>query len=188
MALAGWPNVISAARLAAMPVLLAAALTRRPRVFAWLLLVCLLSDIADGLIARRFHLESALGAALDTTADFLMTGMAAVGMVTLQPAFVAAHLVQLVVLAALYAGEVAIALVRYRRLSSFHTYAVRVGAYLQGVFFVWLFFWGEAPWLFYAAWIVGCVAYAEEWVLVALLPDWTHDVRGLYWVLKRTRA
>jgi phosphatidylglycerophosphate synthase len=178
------PNLISAGRLIAMPVLLATALQRRPVAFAWLLLACLLSDIADGLIARHYHLESKLGAALDSTADLVLTLTAVYGMVVLQPAFVAGHLVALGIVASLYAGQVVLALLRYRRLSSFHTYATRASAYAQGVFFVGLFFYGYMPWLFYTAWVVSCVAYLEEWMIVAVLPRWTHDVRGLYWVLK----
>ena len=188
MNLAQVPNVISACRLLAVPVLLFAAVEGRPRLFAWLLLLSLLSDIVDGVVARRYHLESTLGAILDTTADFLLTVMAAIGMFTLQPAFVSAHAAQLLLLLGLYVGEVLISLARYRRLSSFHTYADRVCAYAQGIFFVGLFFWGYTPWLFYTAWIAGCLAYIEEWALLALLPEWTHDVRGIYWVLKARRT
>jgi hypothetical protein len=31
------------------------------------------------------------------------------------------------------------------------------------------------------------VAYLENFVLLAVLPEWTHDVRGLYWVLRARR-
>lgn len=181
------PNIISGCRLAATPVLLYTAVARRPMFFAWLLLACLLSDIADGLIARTFHLQSRVGAALDTTADFLVTIFSAVGIVTMQWRFVVDHAWQLELLLGLFLGEVAISLWRYRRLSSFHTYLVRITAYLQGAFFLALFFWGYSAWLFYVMWIVACVGQAEEWILLALLPEWTHDVRGLYWVLKARR-
>ena len=186
-ALAYLPNLISGCRLLATPVLLVAALERRPRVFAWLVLACLLSDIADGLIARTFHLQSRLGAALDTTADFLVTLIAAVGISTMQWPFVVAHAWQLELLVGLFGGEVLLSLWRYHRLSSFHTYIVRASAYAQGAFFLGLFFWGSETWLFYVMWIVSCVGQVEEYALIALLPTWTHDVRGLYWVLKARR-
>ena len=181
------PNVISTCRLLATPVLLAAALERRAPLFAWLLLACLLSDIADGLIARAFRLQSRLGAALDSAADFLVTVVAVTGMIMLQWQFVVAHAWQLALFVGLLFGEVIVSLVRYHRLSSFHTYLVRISAYAQGIFFVGLFFWGYVVWLFYLTWIVSCLAELEEWILLALLPTWTHDVRGLYWVLKARR-
>jgi CDP-diacylglycerol--glycerol-3-phosphate 3-phosphatidyltransferase len=181
------PNVITTCRLLAAPVLLAAALERRASLFAWLLLLCLLSDIADGFIARAFRLQSRLGAALDSAADFLVTVVAVTGMIMLQWRFVVAHAWQLALFVGLLFGEVIVSLVRYHRLSSFHTYLVRISAYAQGIFFVGLFFWGYVVWLFYLTWIVSCLAELEEWILLALLPTWTHDVRGLYWVLKARR-
>lgn len=186
-ALSAVPNLISGCRLLATPVLLWAAVNRMPRLFAWLLLACLLSDIADGFIARTLHLESRLGAALDTTADFLVTVLSAIGIATMQWPFVNGHAWQLELLVALFGLEVVSSLVRYRRLSSFHTYLVRAAAYLQGAFVLSLFFWGYQGWLFYPMWLVSCLSQIEEWILLALLPKWTPDVRGLYWVLKARR-
>ena len=34
-------------------------------------------------------------------------------------------------------------------------------------------------------WVVSCLGQLEEWVILALLPEWTSDVQGLYWVVKR---
>ena len=179
-----WPNAISAARLAAMPVLLVLALERRPRAFAWLLLAGFLSDVVDGFLARSLHIESAIGSKLDSTADLLLSLVAAVGVVVLQPVFVVQHAIQLLVLVALYVLAVVCSLMRYGRLASFHTYTTRLWAYTQAAFLIWLFFWGYNAWLFYLAWGVGVVSHVEEFLLMAALPHWTHDVRGLYWVVK----
>ncbi len=181
------PNAITACRLLATPVLLVAALERFPSLFAWLLLACLASDIVDGLLARTLRLESPSGAALDSAADLLVTVIAAVGAITMQWPFVAAHAWQLWLLAGLFVGEVLISFARYRRPSSFHTYLVRAGAYAQGAFLLGLFFWGYSAWVFYAMWIIACAGQLEEWVLLAILPEWRSDVRGLYWVLKARR-
>lgn len=185
--LARAPNAITICRLLATPVLLFAALAQRPALFAWLLLGCLLSDIADGLLARTLRLQSAAGAALDSRADNLVTIIAGIGTITMQWPFVVAHAWQLGLMVALFAGEVLTSLARYGRLSSFHTYLVRVSAYAQGAFLLTLFFRGYSPALFYFMLIVFCVAELEEFVILALLPEWRSDVRGLYWVLKARR-
>ena len=185
----GWiamlPNAITICRLLATPVLLVAALQRWPMFFAWLLLACLLSDIADGLLARTLRLHSPFGAALDSAADMLVTIIAAVGTIRMQWPFIVAHAWQLELLAGLFVGEVLISLTRYGRLSSFHTYLVRISAYAQGAFLLSLLFWGYSAPLFYFMWVVSCLGQLEEWVILALLPEWTSDVQGLYWVLKR---
>jgi CDP-diacylglycerol--glycerol-3-phosphate 3-phosphatidyltransferase len=181
------PNAITTCRLLATPVLLFAALERFPSLFAWLLLACLASDIADGLLARTLRLESPFGAALDSAADLLVSIIAAVGTITMQWPFVVAHAWQLVLLVGLFVGEVLISLARYRRPSSFHTYLVRAGAYAQGAFLLSLFFWGYSAWLFYVMWMISCAGQLEEWTLLAVLPEWRSDVSGLYWVLKARR-
>ena len=181
------PNIISGCRLAATPVLLWLALGGHRDGFMWLLLACLLSDIVDGLIARTFRLESTFGAFLDSTADSLVTLTGVVGVVVYQWDFVAAHMVALFVMIACHLGQSAAALWKYGRLSSFHSYLMRVVAYAQGIFFMGLFLWGYTSWQFHLMFVLTCAAYAEDFLLVAILPTWTHDVRGLYWVLQTRR-
>lgn len=162
-----------------------ALITGRRGLFQWLLLACLLSDILDGLIARIFHLRSRLGAFLDSIADMLVTIIALMGLFAFQKEFLAAHFGPLAVVAPLYAVEMLAALVRYGRLSSFHTVLVRVAAYLSGIFIISLFLWGYWAGIFYAMVATSVAAYSEELVLLYVLPKWTADVRGLYWVLRR---
>jgi len=175
------PNAISAARLAATPVLLGAALQRHEDLFKWLLLVCLLSDILDGLIARTWKLATPLGAFLDSTADMLVTFIGFYAVYVFRWRDVRPHLFLIVAIVALYLIEAAAALLCYGRISSF---LVRVSAYLQGIFVMSLFLWGFIGWIFAIMVTVTLAAYAEELILVAILPEWKSDVRGLYWVLR----
>lgn len=65
------PNVLTAARLAAIPLFLWLLLSGHP---GWALLVLVassLTDYLDGALARRFHLVSRLGQILDPLADRL---------------------------------------------------------------------------------------------------------------------
>jgi CDP-diacylglycerol--glycerol-3-phosphate 3-phosphatidyltransferase len=83
--------------------------------------------------------------------------------------------------------EIAAALIRYRRLSSFHTYLSKAAAYLLGISIGVLFLWGLPAALLYAAVTASVVANLEELVLIWLLPQWRPNVRGLYWVLQERR-
>jgi CDP-diacylglycerol--glycerol-3-phosphate 3-phosphatidyltransferase len=133
---ANTPNGISLARLLATPVLLAAVLWRRPELFKWLLLACLLSDILDGLIARVFRLRSQLGAMLDSTADILVMIIMIAGVCVFQRQFVTAHFWEISVAVAFFALEIIAALWRYKRISSYHTILNRIAAYAQGIFVI----------------------------------------------------
>ena len=178
------PNALSTARLCATSVLLAAVVLRRVELFKWLLLACLLSDIVDGLIARAFHLTSKLGAALDSVADVLTLSIGLLGLLVFQRPFVAGHYGELLLVVVFYVTEVIASLVRYGKVSSFHTLLARVAAYMTGIFVMSLFFWGYLGWLFHAAMLVYVVELSEEMALIVLLPEWRSDVGGLLRVLR----
>jgi cardiolipin synthase len=65
------PNLITFLRLALVPAVAYALFVRAYDAALPLFLVAALSDTADGYIARRFHVTSRLGAALDPIADKL---------------------------------------------------------------------------------------------------------------------
>lgn len=182
------PNALSLFRLSAAPVLLGLVLAGQDRAFRWLLVASLVSDIADGLIARRLQITSKLGALLDSTADLLVSVITVFAVFRLQPQFVFEHYGPVLLVVGLYLLAVAGAFLRYGKLASYHTIGSRIAAYAQGIFVVLLFFKGYEPSLFYLMIGITSVAYVEELVLLWLLPTWSVDVGGLYWVLKNERS
>lgn len=177
------PNGISLARLLAAPMLLGTVIFRKPDLFKWLLLACLLSDILDGLIARIFKLQSRLGATIDSTADIVVTMIMIGGVCMFQEPFVRAHVLEIALAVGLFLLEMIISFWRYGRISSFHTILNRISVYAQGIFVMSLFLWGYRSWLFYPMITLAIVASLEEFVLLYLFAECRVDVRGLYWVL-----
>jgi cardiolipin synthase (CMP-forming) len=155
--------------------------------FTWVLVPALLSDIADGFIARRFGLTSRLGALLDSIGDTLLFFVALFGVWAFYPELLQAHAVAGLMLIGSWIVEIAVALIRYRRLSSFHTYLSKAAAYLLGISIGVLFLWGLPAALLYVAVTASVVANLEELALMWLLPQWRPNVRGLYWVLQERR-
>ena len=99
-----------------------------------------------------------------------------------------AHFWELSIVVFLYVVEILAALLRYGKISSFHTIVNRIAAYSQGIFVMSLFLWGYRGWLFQTMIAVTIVASLEEFLLLAVLPEWRSDVRGLYWVLADRRT
>jgi CDP-diacylglycerol--glycerol-3-phosphate 3-phosphatidyltransferase len=182
------PNVVTGARLAATPALLLLAVLHEERLFGWLLVAALLSDIADGLIARSLRIESRLGAALDSTADALLFPVAAYGVWVFHRQVVDDHGVAFLVVLACWLGEYAVALWRYGKFSSFHTYLARIGAYALGIFVGALFLFGFQPLIMWVAVVTAVIASLEEFLLLWRLPEWRGNVRGLWWVLREQRS
>jgi cardiolipin synthase len=175
------------ARLCAAAILLATLILRRVEIFQWVFLACLLSDIADGLIARTFELTSALGARLDSLADLATTMIGTLGVVVFQQPFLCHHASGLLLVIGFYAAEVLASFWRYGKVSSFHTFLARVAAVMGGTFVMTLFVFGYHAWLYELAVVAYILALSEEMLLIYLLPHWRSDVRGLYWVLRDLR-
>ena len=182
------PNLISAARILSGPVLVVLAYLNKEEPFKWLLLAALLSDIADGLIARSFKLTSTLGAKLDSIGDALLMAVAFYGTVVFHQEFVNDYMMWFAVVLGLWVLSILISFLRYGRLASFHSYASRARAYVLGIFVMVLFLWGFKPLIFYAAATISVLAIFEEFVMFWLLPDWTPNARGVYWILKSRRG
>ncbi len=181
------PNLISSARLLAGPVLVWLAGTHRESAFAWLLVIALLSDVADGLIARMFKLQSKLGAMLDSVADVMTLSIAAFGIWIFHPDVYRDHAFAGAAVIGGWILVCVVALLRYGRLSSFHTYVAKTTGYAVGFFLAALFVIGFTPWLFYPMVVLCVIGSIEELALLWYLPAWRADVRGLWWVLRERR-
>jgi phosphatidylglycerophosphate synthase len=179
------PNVISFCRLCAAPVMIYLIITKNETAFAWVLLGALLSDIADGLIARKFHLHTDFGAALDSTADMTTYISAVTGLITFKMDFIQTHAFEIIAILGFYLIEKVKTFYHYRvPMNSFHTYMSKITAYLQGIFIMWLFLFGFNPAVFYLSMIWSISANIEEMILSSMLKEHRSDVRGLFWVLK----
>lgn len=179
------PNAVTALRTALVPVLLWRAIAGDQDAFGVLLLCCLAGDVLDGALARSLRVTSARGALFDSIADALLFVTSAAGLVLLYPSAIASHPVAFWSVPVAWLSENAAALMRYGRLSSFHTYLSRVAAVAMAAFGIVLFAHGFDPTLLRVASVTVVLATLEEFALLYLLPEWTADVRGLPWVISR---
>ncbi len=182
-------NGITLWRVLMAPLVICLAFLHHERLFKWLLAVSFFTDAIDGLLARKYRVTSKGGSRLDSVGDDLTVLAAFVGMLVFKMDFVREQQVILITLAALWLIQVALALIRYRRMSSFHTWLAKGAAVLQGLFLLLLFFLPSTPaWLFYLAAFATGLDLVEEIVMVLLLKEWKADVKGLYNMLRRKKT
>jgi CDP-diacylglycerol--glycerol-3-phosphate 3-phosphatidyltransferase len=172
------PNAISALRLVLAPVLLLLAYERAAHAFLAVLCVSLVSDIVDGKLARRMALQSDLGAALDSWGDFATYMLVPVCAWWLRPEFVRNEAAFFVTVVLSYSVPVAIGFARYRRLTSYHTRAAKLAAYVVGGATV-VIFAGGSPWPFRLATALLVYAEIEEILITFTLPTWHANVPSL---------
>lgn len=179
-------NTITFYRLAAAGALVILLFSAQSALFKWLLALSFFTDAVDGWLARKFGVVSLLGARIDSIADDLTVAVSILGIIIYHPDFLVLHGLLIATLVIFYLVQNSIALIRFRRLTSFHTYAAKVAAVFQGIFLVLFYFLPEPiPILFYSAAFFTLLELAEEILLALLLPKWEADVKGLYWLLKR---
>ncbi len=179
-------NGISLYRMVAVPLLIWLALTGQFDLFKWLITLGFLTDAIDGYLARRFAVNSRLGALLDSIADDLNMAAAIVGLYVFDAEFFSQERIILLILVGLYLAQNVLALAKYRQLTSFHTYMAKTAAVLQGLFVISFFFTGEAQyWLFYLTAAVTATGLVEEIILILRLQHSQNDIKGLFWLSKR---
>jgi phosphatidylglycerophosphate synthase len=180
-------NVITVSRIALVPVMLLLAWRRHDDAFLACLVAALLSDIADGQIARRFNLATPLGAKLDSWADFLTFCSVPFAAYWLLPEVIATQKPAFLLTIASYLLPIAIGFIKFRALTSYHTRLARIAAYLMGLAAVILFAHGPAL-LFQIAVGVLMIAGLEEIAITLVLPEPQSNVTSLSRVLRQLRA
>jgi phosphatidylglycerophosphate synthase len=178
-------NAITLYRLLASLLLFYFILINDLAVFKWLLFVSLFTDALDGFLARKFKVTSIMGSKFDSIADDLTILMAVIGVFVFKPGFISHEKLLVIILLGLYLLQTTLAIIRYGKISSFHTYLAKFAAIAQGLFLILLFFLTDWPLgLFRIAAALTILDLLEEIVLVRILTKWQTDVKGLFWVLK----
>ncbi|MEO7316637.1 MAG: CDP-alcohol phosphatidyltransferase family protein [Ginsengibacter sp.] len=181
-------NGITIYRIIAAPLLILLVIYNQIDWFKWLLAVSFFTDAIDGYLARRFKVTSIAGARLDSMGDDLTVLAGTIGLIFFKFSFLKQEMFLLIFLLALFAVQTVFALIRYGKMTGFHTYAAKTAAVLQALFLILLFFLSEPLYvLFYAAVMITAIQLMEEIIMIFWLPEWEANVKGLYWINKRNK-
>jgi len=86
-----------------------------------------------------------------------------------------------------YGIQMLLAFKKYGKATAFHTYLAKLSALTQGVFILWLLFFGPVYWLFYFMIVLGLLETIEEITLIFMYDQWVAGVKGIYWALHDKR-
>ena len=178
------PNILSLYRLFSFPFLLIFIFLGHQYLFAFCLWFNLITDILDGWIARQFNQATVIGAGLDGLADSGTYILGITGIIVFKWTDIQPYAVLFYVFIGLFLISRLTALIKFGRFYGFHTYGAKTAGYIQGSFFIVLFFLGFYPWFYYLMIISGYIVFSENLLITFFLSESMPNVKGLYWVLK----
>lgn len=179
-------NTITAYRLLAAPAMMILVYYNLTAVFKWALAFSFFTDLIDGFLARKFKVVSEFGARLDSIADDMTILAAIIAACVFKTDFVKENLILIASMIVLLLFQYLLAIIRYKTLSSFHTYSAKIAAFAQGIFFILLFFLPQPVYsLFYITALITYYNLFEEIIMVILLPKWESDVPSVFRIFKR---
>ena len=182
------PNVITSYRLFIDPVILYFIISGKENLFAIFLVINLLSDALDGYIARRYKMETEIGARLDAFADNFTYVLAFVGILVFKMDDFRPYLVSFIIFISMLVLTVIVPLIKFRKFPSYHLYTTKTSGYIQAFFFICLFAIGFIAPLYYFMIGWGILGAIECIVINLIIPEIRSDIMGLYWVLKERKA
>jgi cardiolipin synthase len=179
------PNLVTGSRLVAVVLLLVAAALGLGRACLAIIAYALFTDAIDGPLARALGQATTRGAQLDSIADCALYLTAPVVALLLFPWLRATDMTTLLVVLAAYALPVAYGVVKFRRLTSYHTTAAKVaGVTISLTFF--LLVATRIAWPFRIATAVLVLSAIEEMCITFMLPGWRANVPSLRSVFRKS--
>jgi CDP-diacylglycerol--glycerol-3-phosphate 3-phosphatidyltransferase len=180
-------NLLSAFRLIAAPFLLYLAWTGRPRLFLALLALALLSDAIDGFVARRLQVKSELGSRLDSWGDLVTFLLVPLYVWWLWPDIIRREAGFVLLVLAAFVIPVAVGLLKFRQLTSYHTWSAKATAVLLSVA-VFVLIIVDISWPFRCAAVLLCLSGLEEIAITLRLPELRSNVRSYWHIIRQDDA
>jgi len=178
------PNILSFYRLVSFPIVLYFAIKQIENIFVILLMIDLITDVLDGFIARRFNMQSELGARLDSIADIGMFSLGIIGIFIFKIDDFTPHLIIFYIFLSLYLLSNLFSLIKFGRFPSLHLYSWKIGGYLQGIFLFILFTIDFNIYIYYFVMFWGIISFTEHIIIQLIIKSMKSNAKGLYWVLK----
>jgi CDP-diacylglycerol--glycerol-3-phosphate 3-phosphatidyltransferase len=148
--------------------------------------LALLSDAVDGFLARRLHATTELGSRLDSIGDMVITATLPFSVFWLIPELIRDEMPFIVTALVSYLLPSAVGVLRFGRLTSYHTYGAKVCAVTVGLS-LFVTFSGGPFWPFKLLIPLMVLEGLEELAITAVLPCWRADVHTIWhaWQIRK---
>ncbi len=174
------PDLLCYARLLLVPVVLALALSDLPFYAGIALLAAGITDVLDGIIARRWNIVTAYGSRLDSIADTLMEISAALAILILKPEIFTGHALVLGAWIVIEASSILFGWLKFRRIANLHLYLTKAAGVVAYAFVIYTFVAGYNEIFFYVTVTLLIVSSLECLILQLFAPRVDEHMKSVY--------
>lgn len=183
------PFALVVFRAIAGPLLVSAAILRAPGVLlAAILVLAFLSDVFDGIIARRLGVATERLRSADSIVDTFFYIAAVIALWLYAPSVLIANTTGILIIVVLEVARQALERIKYGRMAAYHFWSAKAWGVMLALGFIEAFLTGAPGPLFRIAIIVGIVADVEGFVASLILSRWHHDIPHIWKAVAIDRA
>ena len=144
----------------------------------------LLSDILDGIIARRLGISSSRLRRLDSSIDQVFWCMVAISTFVQWPPFFYRHAIELIILVSAEAATYITSYIKFRKEVATHALSSKVWTLLLFATLVEIIVTGNSGLLFQLCFYIGVITRFEIIAILLLLRSWINDVPSVFHAVK----
>ena len=177
------PYLLIAIRFCIAPILLLLSYFKgeESRFFILILMyIGLLTDIFDGIIARKTGVSSEKLRRLDSQVDLIFWLSLGFSSYILNPELIKAEWKSIVLIFIMEALCYTISIWRFGKETCTHAFLAKMWGLSLLITFTYLIGFQQAGWTFYVAVVVGLVSHIDVILIILLLPKWRYDVPSSY--------
>lgn len=169
------------------PVLLWLAVRQQANLFIAVLIFTVFTDVLDGFLARHLQQITEMGSHLDSWGDFLVYSTMAISAWLLWPETVIREGLYFIIILFSFTLPVLVGLLKFRTLTSYHTWSVKLAVAVTVVSYI-LLFADIMHWPFRVAALLCALAALEEIAITFVIKHEQVDVRNLWQALRLNRS
>lgn len=145
-----------------------------------LLTIGLLSDIFDGIIARKLHIATQKLRRLDSTVDLLFFMAVSIATYIQFPSFFIHNQSKLIILFALEMLSYIVSYLKFKKEIATHTIGAKIWTLFLFATLVEIILNGQSTVLFTICFWIGILTRVEIIIIIFILKKWTNDVPSVY--------
>lgn len=139
------------------------------------------TDVLDGFIARKFNLQTRLGAKLDSLADFFMYLLALYAVLHFKWDELKEYQYSFYLIIFYYLLIDIFALFKFKEIASLHLISSKISGIIQGIFFLLLFTVGLIKPFYWLMFILISFSFVENMFFLINLKEMRSNLKGIFW-------